>query len=362
MAVRRLGRGWIGIVALSGACGRIEDPGPEAASGASGEHGASGGVAGLGAPSTGGSIQVGASAGAPVTPQGCSSFDASSAVFADQAIDYTMLFRRELYTWTSDEQIAELREGRVLLTRTEREGLGPGYAFEAIAAIARQGDGPMNRVAAHLAGPAFARARYAWPHPWATRMGWPGETYGDNLIRILLREDAWLARVEAGTIRVVDARDRPVPLEAALANPERIALIFFQKDASFGGPVCSGSFSGEGENGYREYIVGNEAMIEEWSIATPAILQKLETDIALLREFLRRIRECPPATDAFYWNRFVSCGWGRADPLSELSAYEEALAMPSEYYLPAPAAIEALIATLEGGVFEPDPLVIQPGG
>ncbi len=349
------------MAAVSGACNamdeRAEDPNWSGSTG-SGATGATGGMVQSGVSGSGAGPAI---IMLPPAEPACSLPEAGTPVFSEQVFDYQKLFQRELYTWTTDEQITELREGQVLLTRTEREGLGPGYAFDVIAGIATQADLPMNQLAAYLASDAFAKARYAWPHPWATRMGWPGESYGNNLVRIVLREEAWIVSVRSGALEVRDAQDAVIPLEEALATPERIALIFFEKDGASGGPFCGGSFV-DGANGYREYIVGNEAMIEEWSIATPEILAKLDSDLALLRTFLERIRNCPSPQDPIQWNLAVCCSWPFTDAASEFSVYEQSLAMPSPYYLPAPAEMVQLIETLESARFELDPLIVSPGG
>ncbi len=354
----------LGVAAITGACDALSDPPPD------NQFTTTPGSAATGAGAGGGTVPSGASgSGAgpaivgitiPNEPS-CSLPDAGTPVFSAQIFDYEHLFQRELYTWTTDEQIAELREGKLLLTRTEREGLGPGYAFDVLTGIAAYDTQPINQLAAYLAGEAFAKARYAWPHPWATRMGWPGESYGNNLVRILLREDAWIVSVRSGTLEVRDAQNAIITLEQALATPERIALIFFEKDSSSGGPVCGGSFV-DGANGYREYIVGNEAMIEEWSIATPEILAKLDSDLTLLHTFLERIRNCPATEDPIAWNLEVCCSWPSTGIASEFSSYEQSLAMPSPYYLPAPAEMVELIETLESARFAPDPLIVSPGG
>jgi hypothetical protein len=126
------------------------------------------------------------------------------------------------------------------------------------------------------------------------------------------------------------------------------------------GPIC-GSFQGGG-NGYREVIVGNEAMIEEWSLATADIRARLESDIAQLSQFLERIRVCPEGRDPRSWNLSVSCNWDFGTSATEFGAYEAALAMPSPLYLPAPAEIATLLDTLQGDLFDPDPLIVRPGG
>ena len=86
-------------------------------------------------------------------------------MFADRVVWNDAPARRELFTWTTDEQIQELRAGSVLLTRTEREGLGPGYAMDVLLSLAQtaspdptQNPGQADSIAlaALLSGPAFA--------------------------------------------------------------------------------------------------------------------------------------------------------------------------------------------------------------
>jgi hypothetical protein len=210
-----------------------------------------------------------------------------------------------------------------------------------------------------LSGPQFAKARYAWSQPWATRVGWPGETYGDQLVRMVLRPEAWLARYRSGQLDVVDMANAPVTLSDALAHPERLAGVFFVRDAGTGGPICGGSFAG-GDDGYREFIIGNESMIEEWSLGTSLIRERLESDIALVTAFFEQVRPCPPTGDAHDWNLGVVCSWARPPLVSELDAYAAALAIPSPGYHPSAASLAALIEALEASLFEPDPFVVTP--
>ena len=74
----------------------------------------------------------------------------------------------------------------------------------------------------------------------------------------------------------------PVATADALAHPERLAGVFdCVMAAPQGGPICGGTFQ-SGDDGYREFIVGNESMIEEWSMATPDNhAARIESDIAL---------------------------------------------------------------------------------
>ena len=309
--------------------------------------------------SLGGGIQIGdPNAGGPCQPA-----PVTEPVFLKQMFTSAQAARRELYSWTTDEQVAELRKDKLLFTTTETAGLGPGFAFTYLQQLASdQTDPERAQLAGILAGDLFSKKRYAWPEPWATRMGWPGEDYGSNLLRIVLKPRAWLALIVGGQIIVVDQDNAPVTPAAAIANPERLGAIFYWKDGALGGGQCGGSFA-NGGNGYREFILGNPAMVEEWSLATPQIRERLVANIDQLTRLLTQIRSCPTTSGAASWNLSVTCAWDMPGlaPFSDLTAYEQALAIPSENYLPVPARIAAMIETLEGDLFEPDPLVVTPG-
>ncbi len=277
--------------------------------------------------------------------------------FCDQVVWNVAPAARVLYSWTTAEQAAELRADRVLLTRTETPGLGRGYAFTSIDELAARGNAPENQLLAKLSSELFTKVRYAWPHAWATRMGWPGEDYGDQLLRIVLKPEAWIVVVSdrVGMV-VIDLQNQIVPIEDALANSERIGAIFFYKvDVTGQGTFhsCSG--------GYREFIVGNEAMIEEWSLGTEQIRAELEQDAARLEAFFELVRPAPPSLSSATYNAIVVCNWDFA-PSDDVGTYERSLSIPSDYYVPLPAELAALVETLRASLFEPDPLVVTPGG
>jgi hypothetical protein len=337
-----------------------EDASGASSGGNAGSGGVAGGVSGLGGTATAaGSIGI----ALPTPP--CQVVETGAAVFAGRAFSNDAPARRELYTWTTSEQVQELRAGSVLLTRTEREGLGPGYAMTVLDELAHQvseipAEKDLIALAGLLSGPSFGKARYAWPEPWATRVGWPGESYGDQLVRIVLRQDAWLARYQSGSIDVFDMNNAPVTRADALAHPERLAGVYFVRDVGAGGPRCFGSFRG-GDDGYREFIIGNEAMIEEWSLGTPDIRARIESDLTLVQAFFERIRPCPHDGDAHNWNLSVVCAWFEPPTTTELGAYQGALAIPSPSYLPQAMPLANLIEALRESLFEPDPFVVKPG-
>ena len=348
-----------------GACSETQGSLPHgsgaSAGSATGGAGAAAGATGLAIGGAAGALNLG-----PGPSSACQVPETDAPVFGKRVVENDAPARRELFTWTTAEQAAELRAGSVLMTRSEREGLGPGYAMEVLAELgATMPSDPLladaAALAALLSGPAFEKARYAWSEPWATRVGWPGEDYGDQLVRLVLRPEAWLARYRAGQMDVVDMDNAPVALSDALAHPERLAGVYFVKDGGAGGPNC-GSFQG-GSDGYREFIIGNEAMIEEWSLGTSEIRARLESDIALVQAFFARIRVCPQKYDAYSWNLSVVCSWSDDAPAaySELGAYQAAVAIPSANYIPDLAPLLALLEALDASLFEPDPFVVEPG-
>ena len=310
-------------------------------------------------PSTGGSVGTVGAAGA-----GCGFETVAAPVFLDQMVEGNTPARLELYSWTTDAQASALRADRVLFSQNGDDGLGPGYALMYLRQLAASEAAglELGKLASVLSGELFAKPRYAWPEPWATRMGWPGENYGGQLLRIVLKPEAWVVVVRSGTLAVTDAQNKPVSWADALANPTRLGAIFYQRDGSAGGPQC-GSFQ-NGGNGYREFVLGNLAMVEEWSLGTQKVLDRLQANIEQLTRFFEQARACPAVgASASSWNASVSCSWDAPSggPYSEQVAYEQALAIPSENYLAEPKRIAQIIETLQGDLFQLDPLVVVPG-
>jgi hypothetical protein len=286
---------------------------------------------------------------------GTSAASTDIPVFTYQMVRNQAPAARVLYSWTTEEQVAELRETEVLLSMSESsDGSGKGFAFEVIQGVANATDAPGSSIAQDILT-RFDKVRYAWPHPWATRLGWPGESYGNQLLRIVLKPESWIARVSYYGVSVFDLDNQEVPLDQAELTPERIGAVYFIKDESAGGPSC-GTFLG-GSNGYREFILGNPEMIEEWSVSTEEIRERIESDIELLGLFLERTRACPP-TIAGDFNASVVCAWNPPFFGDEVSVYLQALSQPSDLYVPHAAELAGLIQTLENDLFEPNPLVV----
>jgi hypothetical protein len=365
------GSGGLSMANGIGGAGDIAGAGMPGASGISAANGgvsanggASGGAGGNALAGAGMSSAYAGASGSATTSGGAGGASSGGTtptqpVFCDQLVwnQAPVPANRTLYSWTTAEQVAELRaDPSVLLTRSETPDLGRGYAFTSIDTLAARGTAPENALLEKISNELFVKVRYAWPNAWATRMGWPGEDYGDQLLRIVLKPEAWIVVVYDGSgMAVIDTNNQLVSIADAVAHSERIAAVYFYKQEITGNGsfhVCSG--------GYREFIVGNEAMIEEWSLGTEDIRDRILADAALIDAFFADIRATPPTVDPSSFNEDVVCNWDAA-PSGEVEFYERALSIPSEYYMPLPQELANLSQTLRASVFEPDPLVVRPG-
>jgi hypothetical protein len=369
----------LGTTLLSGcAVDALETPAVSGAGGHGGTGGAGAGGAGgtPGGAGSGISISSGGSAasggappGTPSPESGLSSLPlgsapsastcggASGGLFCDEIVWNQIPARRVLYSWTTAEQLEELRTDPVLLTRTEQAGLGRGYAFTSIDELAARGSAPENQLLSQLGNELFQEARYAWPSPWATRMGFPGEDYGDRLVEITLKPEALIVVVrDMVGMAVIDLQNQIVPVEDALGQLERIGAVYFLRTEIAGSGTfrsCSG--------GYREFIVGNEAMVERWAIETEDMRARIEADAARIDGFLELLRGSVPAVNPATFADQVACQWDYG-AASEVDIYYRALALASELYLPRPAELTSISETLRQSLFEPNPLIVEPGG
>lgn len=259
---------------------------------------------------------------------------ATAAVLADKPA------RRTLYTWTTAEQVAELAKDRVLLTRTESPRFGSSRFDRVMAERAKRGDA----IAALIRTRAFARARFAWPSPWPTMQGWPGESYGDQLVAVTLKPEAWIAATTAGAKApwtVVDLEGRVVPTDELARHPERLGAVFFANrgalEASAGGQLDAGP-------SHREYVLCNEAMLESWTVGGEPTARVLEGEAVVLEALVALMPELAYDRNASTWSETVTTrAWAPgAAPSNAVELYEAALAAPNAFYLPDRAHVTAL--------------------
>lgn len=244
--------------------------------------------------------------------------------------------RRVLYTWTTPEQIDELLRTRVLLSRSESPTYGPSYFDRVLATAWKKGD----KLAALLQAPAFKKARFAWTAPWATFLGFPGESYGDQLIAVTLKPEAILLMYRTSTLKweARDMNDQVVPEAKVMLKPERIAGVFFVHDSV--SPPASGSVlrasASDGREAYREYVLCNEAMIESWSVGTEAIAAEMKANADAVDAAAKYFEAYPPpAQRADRWNAHVALlVWPGIVPATNAKElFEAALAFPNQNYV-----------------------------
>jgi hypothetical protein len=250
--------------------------------------------------------------------------------------------RRTLYTWTTRAQVEALAKDRVLLTRSESPEHGASYFDQVLARRAGEKD-PLVML---LRTSAFARARFAWPAPWATLLGTGDESYGDELVQITLKPEAWIVvlRASVSKLEVIDLEDRPVPVAGALANPERIAAVHFIQDKPATG-IATSTAGPEERMAYREFVVCNESMIASWSLHTEEIRGELEASAAAMTALGRFLRAHPAKilVPGMWHVSVASQTWKLSEPTrTPLGLYEASLAFPNQKYFPNADALLAL--------------------
>jgi len=250
-------------------------------------------------------------------------------------VDEAKFARKVLYTWTTLEQVDELALKKELLTRGGSSIGQSGYVSDLNRSIA-----PYTK---RLLGVEFERMRFAWTAGWPTTLGLANKSYGDRLIRVVLKPNAWVAKFERNVgLRFHDLEDHEVSEADFDAHPERLGAVFHvhipesQEDLR-----------------YREYALVNEFMIEEWSVGTEAIAAMLDTDkrnVRLLEKFL--------PTDA---KVDVAQIWHAGAPPDDLAAnYVGALAFHNMAYAPSSVQWPPLIAALALPKPARDPITHRP--
>ncbi len=187
----------------------------------------------------------------------------------------------------------------------------------------------------------FDKTRYAWPNPWGAALGVADERYGDRLIRVVLRENAVVARFlpREGTGAAIDGNEwafqaidgTPVAREEVLANPGRLAAVLHVRSAWASNPGQAGAtkvFAG-----YREYVLIQEAAIERFELGTPAVREALATAAAMIEQ-LRRSGAVPLTrpNDATFLEGIVVTGWPKGEATSVEAAWFLTLPFPRAAY------------------------------
>jgi hypothetical protein len=257
--------------------------------------------------------------------------------------------RLELYTWTTPVQIEALRAGGPLLVADARAGGRPTPYRLLLAAMAHERR-PGHALAAVLQRtPALARCRYAWPSPFATVLGLGSQRYGAALVRIRLRRDAVIARLDPSADRPWTLRDgegRPVTEDELLADPLRLGAVYHLR------------VDDEVAIEFREYVLCNPELVEAWEVGTPAIAERVAAERRLVLELAQGPFAALPEAHTRWraWSQWLDAG----EPPAWPSRWHRALAFDNARYRPTPANLEVLAQALADYDPTPPALVWPP--
>lgn len=270
------------------------------------------------------------------------------------AVHHGDVARRELYTWTRPDQIAQLRRERRLLIR-DRGAQGQIAAFD-FRLQRRRGD----PIAALLASDGMKYRRFAWVSPWPIRRGWGERDYGDRLIRITLADEAVIGMLDShlgDDWRFVDLTGREVSIESVLAAPHRLGAVYHVWHLDDGADL------GGEPHAFREYVLCNEAMIARWEVDSEAVVARLEREREVLRQLadaFRRHAIAAPDGLSSWARRVDEERWPRPPDPDDLRAlYESNLALLGRPYLPSASNVAAVEEALSLSKTAGPPLVVM---
>ncbi len=255
----------------------------------------------------------------------------------------------ELYSWTTVEQVNIIKTNQKVLLKSSSEKFGPSAYDMLLEKHKKEGD----EIAGLLLNGLFAKKRFAWPHPWATVRGYPGENYGDQLLRFTFKEEAivgsFISSDQDTLFRFYDMTRKRLSIAYVKQNFDRIAYVYFvnvrntdKKMMHYRGTMKRRANSIKRSSGpfpYREYVICNEDMIKEASIGTGLIKKKMEEDISFLKLIQKYFwldedkNGCGPVDlyDA-YLNRAVVDDWSKNWLSVEMCVYAKVLALVNKYY------------------------------
>jgi len=198
---------------------------------------------------------------------------------------------RALYTWTRPEQIEALRRDQQLLIRSR----SPEGVLSLFDTVLVADPSPLARLFKRRE---LSLRRFAWSNPWATLVGWKGESYGDQLVRVELKREALVLFYDPTSLRrwrATDLAGLPVSLATVLLHPERVAAVYH---------VYPGKQSGANAVPFREFVLVNESMIARWEYATPSVRHDLDQARALLGRVAAYVKHHPaslPRDPVAFW-------------------------------------------------------------
>lgn len=187
-----------------------------------------------------------------------------------------------LYNWTTAESSRSLRATGVLLTAHAGTSFYVTPFNRLLRAHRRERSTLGDFARLLLEHPVLRYRRYAWTAPLATVMGLGSHRYGNTLVGIELRPEALVATLDPQArepLRVRELSGAPVPLEAVLADPRRLAAVYHLRTGA-DVPVP-----------FREVVLVNETMVARFSIGTERERRRVTEERELLQRLRGRLQE-----------------------------------------------------------------------
>jgi hypothetical protein len=275
--------------------------------------------------------------------------------FVKQVVNNQLPARLDVYLQLTDAEAEELKQTRTLLGKPAPVGGVVPPLTSLLNQLLINASAAQRPLIAELAA-RFKVTRATWPNPWALRLLEHPASEHMNPLRVSFKAEAWIVRILDGTVAVVDVNNVPLALDAVAATPERIAAIYYVLDDHTPGAPTSC------ENGRRELALGNEAMVEQYSLRTPEILARLDADIEALSVLFDAARPCTTFDKGgmtFHANTVCS-SWRQFNAATEYFAYQWSLSNPTEQYKPTTQNLSDLFEALKADRFEPDPFMTKP--
>ena len=356
----RNGRAWsvLAALALAAACDRPDysySPGIPVVDGVA----ATGNV-----PSTGGSVFVNPAAGTVAVGAGGSAPTATCTVdtpvpspaFSKQTVSHQLPARQDVYVQLTDAELAALKAGGDLLPDAAATPAA-GSPLSNLLAQLLSSAGELRRPLIQELIERFKVTRATWPNPWALRLVEHVGSEHMNPVRVRFKDEAWIVRIVDGALAIVDVKNAIVSISAATAAPERIAAIYFVTDERIPGAVASC------ESGRRELALGNESMVESYSVGTMEIANRVDADIAALEALFNIARPCALVDKAGMSFRAATVcqSWRFFDTSTEYLAYQWALSHPTGLYKPTSQNLATLIEALKNDRLQTESFVRNPG-
>jgi hypothetical protein len=243
--------------------------------------------------------------------------------------------RDTFYTWTSTKQIKGLQSSKILLSKSKSETKGYTLFDVSIRDSTLNG----NPFAEMLKSAQFEKKRFAWINGWATVMGWKDENYGDQLIRIVLKRDAiigYFNKNKSGNkFQFFDLNKKNLSSEYVLQNKNRVAVIYHVNTKKGVRTEHRGTFQRKNQEretniDFREYVIVNESMIQEWSSGTKEIENEMKAEINLLKR-LSSSQKYNQTSYYYYDNNFADLN--RIDDPNINSLFVAMKCFNNDYYM-----------------------------